>query len=104
MLVLVPEDVQKSIMIIAILTPVLGLILYGVSTLTSRASGQSVPAPIRRSAIILLFMGPLNLVLWFLMNQWLERIGYRSVIGYVLAALVFIVGGYLGRRWRRKKA
>ncbi len=89
--------------IIALLTPLLGIILYGIGLLTSRNSGQPIPSSIRFSSVLLLLLGPLNYLLWNLLNQWLDHIGYRSIIGYVLAAMAFIVGGILTGRWKRDK-
>ena len=89
--------------IIALLTPLLGIILYGIGLLTSRNSGQPIPSSVRFSSVVLLLLGPLNYLLWNLLNQWLDHIGYRSIIGYVLAALAFILGGILTGRWQRGK-
>ncbi len=88
------ETTLRNLMIlIAVATPLLAGMIYGV---TRRVAEDGRPAPrrMRRNLWILAAAGPVNLVLWLLLNGWLDRMENRSAIGYVLAAIVFIAVGF----------
>lgn len=84
--------------IIAVVTPVVALAAWLALRRTQAQSGEPTPPPVpkktRRNLGILALAGPVNLLVWFLFNGWLDRTGSRSVVGYVLAALVFVIAGY----------
>lgn len=51
--------------------------------------------PLRRSRLALLFFaGPANLILWFVFNGYLDRVGHRSIFGLAFAAVIFIALGF----------
>jgi len=67
--------------------------------LISRSLGPEaqacLPLRLKRNCLILGLAGPINLLIWLLFNQYLDQVGYRSVVGYMLAAIVFIVMGFI---------
>ena len=88
------ESVVRNVMIIlSLATP----LVAGLFALAARASavqsGEPLPRRLRRNIWILAAAGPVNLALWLLLNGILAGTGFRSVMGYALAALVFLAGG-----------
>lgn len=96
--------VDRSMIIIALATFVVGLLILWAGYSTGQTAGQPMPRSMKRNALILTFAGPIALVLWYLLNGLLRGVGYRSVIGYVLAALVFIGGGFATGFFSRLRA
>lgn len=88
-------DVPISVfIIIALLTPLIACVGW-LAVRRAPAEPGAVPlAKVRRNLLILALAGPLNLLLWLIVNGWLDQVGSRSVIGYVLAAVVFLAGGF----------
>jgi hypothetical protein len=96
------EALGNIMWLLAVLTPVLGLLMW----LTGRAAvghGAAVVRHLRLKSLVLGLAGPANLLCWYLFNSWLSHIGYRSVIGYILAGLVFIIGGALTGAFSRRR-
>jgi hypothetical protein len=100
------ETLRPIMLTLAVAMPAVGICLLTLGRLIAREAGEPMPPSMRRAGWLLILAGPLNLAVWFLFNAWLETIGYRSVIGYALAALVFFAMGWgtgaLGRlraRW-----
>lgn len=90
------EASMKHVMIVvAVATVVVGVLILVVGNFAAGQAGEPLPPRMRRNAIILMAAGPLSLVSWMLFNGLLEEVGYRSVLGYALAGLVFVGGGFL---------
>lgn len=87
--------VNRAMILIAVATTLIGLLILAVSRISPDYAGEPLPPGMKRNAIILTLSGPVSLGLWYLFNGVLHGVGYRSVIGYALAALVFIGGGFL---------
>lgn len=86
---------MRTIMIVvAVLTVIVGGTLLIVGHWAAREGGEPMPRSMRRNTLILTAAGPVNLLVWYLFNGLIEGIGARSVVGYVLAALVFIGAGF----------
>ena len=81
--------------IIAAVTPILAFVGWLSLGRAPAEPGEIPLAKVRRNLLILALAGPANLLLWFVVNGWLDRVGSRSVIGYVLAAAVFLIGGFV---------
>lgn len=95
-----PAAVQNAMYLLAILTPVLAAMIYGARRI-GRLPG---PGPALWKVAVLGAAGPVNLLAWLLLNGWLDRIGHRSVIGYVLAAVVFVVAGFATGWFSRRRS
>lgn len=81
--------------ILAIATPGLALLIFCLH----KAGMMSLPP--RSRMVILLLAGPVNLLLWLMMNRYFDAVRHRSAIGVVLAAAVFIGVGFGGGFLRR---
>jgi hypothetical protein len=88
-------SVNNIMIVVAVATLIVGLLTLGVGNFSASQAGEPMPAGMRRNALILILAGPAALGLWFLFNRVLEGTGYRSAIGYALAALAFVAGGFL---------
>jgi hypothetical protein len=88
-------SVSNIMIVVAVATFVVGLLALGIGRMTATQADEPMPAGMRRNALLLTLAGPLALGLWFLFNRVLEGTGYRSAVGYALAALVFIAGGFM---------
>lgn len=102
------DSVRTAMLVIAALTPLLGALAWFIGGGMNRAARDAgTELPLNRlglKCLVLALAGPANLALWHLFNGWLNRIGYRSVLGYALAALVFLLGGWLTGWLSRRKA
>lgn len=96
--------VNRAMILIAVSTCLIGLLILAVSRISPDYAGEPLPPGMKRNAIILTLSGPVSLGLWYLFNGVLHGVGYRSVIGYALAALVFIGGGFLTGLFTRLRA
>jgi hypothetical protein len=89
------EAAVRTIMIaLAVITPVVGLLVLLLGRWAETLDGKAMTRQMRRNVWILILAGPVNLAAWFAFNGLLEGVGSRSVIGYVLAAVVFIAAGF----------
>jgi hypothetical protein len=88
------ESPLTIMIVLAVATPVVGACMLIMGRIGARQSGAPMPPAMRRAGLLLLIAGPLNLLAWLLFNRWLDAIGYRSVIGYILAAAVFLALGW----------
>mgnify|MGYP001470837999 CR=1 FL=1 len=89
-----PEVPNHVFLIIAMLTPVIAFVGWLVVGHGASGNNEVSSKKIHRNLILLALAGPVNLLLWYVVNGWLKGVGSRSVIGYVLAAMVFLVAGY----------
>lgn len=97
------ESLQWIMATLAIATPITGATLWAIGRSTARAAEEPLHPSIRRAAIILIVAGPLNLLVWLLFNDWLDAIGYRSAVGYGLAAAVFFGLGWSSGKFRKRR-
>ena len=88
-------DTQTVMIAIAVATPLVGLAAWVSAWLGARTSGERVARRVCRNAALLAAAGPLNLLVWFAFNRWLDARGARSVTAIVAAAVVFVVAGFL---------
>ncbi|MCL5269752.1 MAG: hypothetical protein M1457_04190 [bacterium] len=79
--------------IIAVATPVLATLIGLAGHWAAAQEGGRMSRRLRRNCLILFLAGPANLVLWLLFNDALDAVGYRSVLGIVVAAVVFVAAG-----------
>lgn len=86
--------VDRAMIVIAVATLVVGALILWAGRATGETAGQPMPPRMKRNALILMLAGPASLGLWYLMNGILRGVGYRSVVGYGVAAAVFIGGGF----------
>lgn len=92
------HEVARLINLLAIATPIAAMVFY--PALRARMQDWN-RARIR--LLILGLAGPANWLAWHLFNGWIDVSGYRSVLGFALAALVFFsVGAGLGMFRRRR--
>lgn len=87
-------DVRNVMILIAILTPLIGLLLFWVGRWAAKAGERPLPPSVARNAWLLIFAGPVNLLVWWLFNGVLSGMGSRNVVGMALAAVVFIGMGF----------
>lgn len=99
-------DVNRAMMLIAISTVVVGALILTVGKITAEDAEIPFSPKMKRNAIILMLAGPVSWGLWHAFNGLLQGVGYRSVVGYVLAAVVFVGAGFLtglfSRLWGRR--
>lgn len=88
-------DVQRVMILIAVITPLIAGFLFLAAKMATDQGETSLPRRTRRNLGLLAAAGPANLTLWYLLNGVLQGVGSRSVIGYILAAMAFIVGGFV---------
>jgi hypothetical protein len=86
--------VQKIMILLAVLTPLTAGLLALFVRSAAQGAGQTGGAKVRRNLWILAVAGPVNLALWFSFNGLLAGMGSRSVVGYGLAAAVFVFAGF----------
>ena len=89
------ETIQRIMIAIAVALPVVSASLLLMARSGARGAETEMVAKLRRTGWLLIVIGPLNLLVWLLLNNWLDRIGYRSVVGYLLAAVVFFITGWM---------
>lgn len=87
-------SIQIVMLGLAAATPVVGFCVLRLGASIARQSDEPMPASMRRAGWLLILAGPLNLLVWFLFNEWLTAVGYRSVVGYAVAAAVFFAMGW----------
>lgn len=87
-------SVRTVMFIVAVATPLLALLIVTVGRAALTGEEATMNRRTQRNIWILALAGPANLGLWYLLNGLLAGVGSRSVIGYVLAALVFVLGGF----------
>lgn len=86
-------DLRLAMIVLAIATPLVAGLWWLSHRAIAREAGRPPVRAQVRNAIILALAGPVNLLVWLLFNGWLDRLGSRSIAGYILAGLVFIVVG-----------
>lgn len=87
------QDIGNVMILLALVTPGLAL-LIGYGLRRSVEEGGPSTSRLRRNVWILGAAGPANLLLWLALNGLLDGWGWRSVIGYVLAAVTFVAAGF----------
>lgn len=87
--------VRNVMIIVAVATVVVGGLILAIGGFSAAQAGEAQPSGLKRKAIILILAGPISLGSWLLFNGMLEGIGYRSLIGYALAAAVFVGCGFM---------
>lgn len=81
-------SIQPLMIALAVATPVLA----GLIHLYARTGAIG---SLRKGRLVLLALaGPLNLAVWLLLNERLERLESRSAIGALLAVVVFVTLGF----------
>ena len=86
------QNIGNVMIFLALVTPGLAL-LIGYGLRRSVEEGGASTSRLRRNVWILGAAGPANLLLWLVLNGLLDGLGWRSVVGYVLAALTFVAAG-----------
>lgn len=81
-------SMQPLMIALAIATPVLAGLIF-----LYQRSG-AIRAPRRGRLVLLALAGPLNLIVWLLLNERLAGIESRSLIGIILAVVVFLTLGF----------
>jgi drug/metabolite transporter (DMT)-like permease len=98
------ETVTRNVMILAaIATPVVAALIFGFSRWAAEDSRSTFSPKTRRLVWILALAGPLNLLLWQVRKGGLNSFGGDSAMGWILAAMVFIVAGYASGWFRRSR-
>lgn len=87
-------DLQRVMILLAIATPVVAASGAIVSRIAANAIGEAVTRRRRRNLWLVGLAGPVACLLWFILNVWLEWSGPGSIMGYGLAALVFVAAGF----------
>ncbi len=87
------EQLRMAMVILAVVTPLVAGALMIVGWYTRQMTGEAMPVEWRWRALVLGLAGPLNLLVWWLVNGWLDRDGPAPAGGMLLAAALMATAG-----------